>query len=66
MANVVVQIIRTGNDSVNNDLTELKGEAMPTADMPSLVFEVLRSAVNLARNEQIRNVAMLKRRLLDF
>lgn len=51
---------------MNNDLTELKGEAMPTADMPSLVFEVLRSAVNLARNEQIRNVAMLKRRLLDF
>jgi len=36
------------------------------ADMSESVFEVLRSAVNLARDEQIRKVARLKVRLLDF
>lgn len=36
------------------------------ADMSESVFEVLRSAVNLARDEQIRKVARLKARLLDF
>ena len=34
------------------------------AEMSEGVFEILRSAVNLAREEQIRNVPALKSRLL--
>ncbi len=39
---------------------------MPVPEMTEAVFEILRSAVNLARNEQIRNVPALKARLLSF
>lgn len=36
------------------------------AEISESVFEVLRSAVNLARNEQIQKVTTLKVRLLNF
>lgn len=36
------------------------------ADLSNSAFEVMRSAVNIARNEQIRTVDALKKRLLDF
>ena len=35
----------------------------PMSDMPESVFEVLRTAVTLAKNEQISTVAALKKRL---